>query len=118
MALYPANVQLATWLGTGANNVSPATAANGFYIPAANVSTYVGSGGADASVTNDIRDFLFSVLSKAYDTYTTVPAGDTAATDVIIGRVLDTANGTISFVVTLKDATIVKPYVSAFGTYS
>jgi len=119
MALHPLNTTIATWLGSGAGiAASSTTSGEGFWVPKANVAAYVGANGTDTVITNDIRDMLFSVLSRAHQTYTTVPTGDTRATDIIISRNLDTANSTVTFAVTLKDATIVNSFVSSFGTYN
>lgn len=119
MALHPLNTTISTWLGAGSGiQASSTVSGEGFWVPKANVSAYVGATGTDAVITNDIRDMLFSILSRAHQTYTTVPAGDTRATDIIISRNLDTTNSTVTFAITLKDASIVNSYVSSFGTYN
>jgi hypothetical protein len=119
MPLHPLNTTISTWLGAGAGiQASSTTSGEGFWVPKANVAAYVGANGNDSVITNDIRDLLFSILSRAHQTYTTVPAGDTRATDIIISRNLDTANSTVTFAITLKDASIVNTFVSGFGTYN
>jgi hypothetical protein len=119
MALHPSNTTISTWLGSGAGiQASSTTSGEGFWVPKSNVAGYVGASGADTVITNDIRDMLFSILSKAHQTYTTVPIGDTRATDIIVSRNLDIANSTVTFAITLKDATIGNAFVSSFGTYN
>ena len=73
MAVTPAK-ELANWLGTGAATTTPASATAGYYIPAANVGGYLGAAG-DTTITDDIRDFLHSVLSKSYETYSQPRSG-------------------------------------------
>jgi len=116
MALSPANTTIATWLGTGAGiTASTLTTGAGFWVPTANVATYKGN---DAIIENDIRDFLFSVLSKASDSYNaTLTGADTRATSVKVNRIIDTS-GNITFLVTLTGNTVTAQYISAVGTYA
>lgn len=88
MALVPANATLTTWLGTGASTTGSAAA--GYFIPAANVATYIPAAG-DSVITNDIRDFLFSVLSKCADAYSEPKLStDTRPQSIVVTKSIDT----------------------------
>lgn len=115
MALVPANTTIPTWLGTGAGiQASSTVSGDGFWVPKANVATYKGN---DAVIENDIRDFLFSILSKANDVYNATLTGtDTRATSVKVNRVID-SSGNVTFLVTLTGNTVTPQYMSGYGTY-
>lgn len=107
MALVPATSDLGTWLGVGANTTG--VAASGYFIPAANVAPYVGS---DSVITNDIRDFLYSVLSLCEEKCTQqILAVDTRPTKISVAKTTDTLSNPkrVRFVVTLEAATVNNP---------
>lgn len=110
MALVPADGSMATWLGSGSGTTATSTTAGaGFWIPKAAVQAYVGS---DAFVTDDIRDFLFSVLSKCADSYGTPKATtDTRPTKIVVTKTLDTVSNPKKaiFTVILEASTITVP---------
>ncbi len=119
MAVVPSNANLTTWLGTGAATTTPASATPGYYIPRANVQAYIGN---DALITDDIRDFLFSVLSKCAETYNTPKvAADTRPTKVTVTRALDTLSNPKKaiFTVIIETATVTEtPVTATLPTYS
>lgn len=108
MALVPANANLTTWLGTGAAITSPATASQpGYFIPRANVQALVGG---DAVITDDIRDFLYSVLTLCADAYSQPKAtADTRPTKVVVTKNIDSLSSPkkVIFTVSLDAATVV-----------
>jgi len=119
MAVKPVDATLTTWLGTGA--ATTGVAAGGYYIPTANIAKYIGSGGADAVISNDVRDFLFSVLSKCEETYSAeLPTGDTRATGIVITKAVSTINSTVTFSVRLTGVTVTQPsdYIASLPTYA
>lgn len=108
MAVQPSDATLATWLGTGAGiGVVTTTAGSHYVIPKAGVQAYIGN---DAVITDDIRDFLFSVLSKLADTYSgELTTGNTRPTKVVITKALSTVNNTAAFSVRIDTSSIVLP---------
>jgi hypothetical protein len=116
MATVP-GVALTNWIAGAGIAATNTTLGSHYVIPKASVQAYVGN---DTVITDDIRDFLFSILSRCADSYSAaVGAGDTKTVDVIVSRVVTAGVGGIaSFNVTLKDNTYAPPYISALGTYS
>jgi hypothetical protein len=107
MATVPSSPTLATWLGAGAGTTG--VAASGYWIPAANVATPVGN---DGVITNDIRDFLFSVLTLCEQQCTQqIATADTRPTKILVSKSLDNLSNPkkVRFVVTLEAATINQP---------
>lgn len=109
MALVPVDSTLASWIGSGAGTTASTTTANeGYWIPKALVQAAVG---ADTAITNDIRDFLYSVLSRAAASYTQpIASGDTRPTKVAVTRTTDTisAQKKVVFTVVIDAATVVQ----------
>lgn len=119
MAVVPA-APLTNWLpGAGIAAVTT-TAGSHYTIPKAAVQSYVG-GGTD--ITDDIRDFLFSVLSKCADSYAATPVSpDTRITNVIVSRTTTGGTvagaGTATFSITLRGLTLTQPTALLPGTYT
>jgi basic membrane lipoprotein Med (substrate-binding protein (PBP1-ABC) superfamily) len=108
MATVPAAADLVSWLGTGA--AITGVAASGYYIPAANVGAFIGND--SPTITNDIRDFLYSVLSLCEAKCTQqIAAADTRPTKISVAKSTDNLSNPkkIRFVVTLDAATITNP---------
>jgi hypothetical protein len=106
MATVPSSASLATWLGAGA---STSGSGSGYFIPVALVGTPVGNDGA---ITDDIRDFLFSVLTLCENTYSQqIAVTDTRPTKISITKNLDNISNPkkVSFFVTLEASTITQP---------
>jgi hypothetical protein len=121
MAIKPADALLTTWIGTGAATTSPASATSGYFIPTALVSKYVGSGGADASISTDIRDFLFSILSKCEESYNVeLPSGDTRTTSIVVTKSVSTLTNSVTFSVRLTGVTVTQPsdYITTLPTWA
>lgn len=122
MALVPANATLASWIGTGAGTTASSTTAGaGYWIPKALVDEYVGAGGTDTNVSDDIRDFLFSVLSKIADTNSQeISTSDTRPTTVSVSRVISTLNNRVTFSVTLNNVspTSAPTYIASLPSYA
>lgn len=119
MAVVPA-AALTNWLpgaGTGIVNI---TAAGTYYnIPKAAVMTFTGG---TADITDDIRDFLFSVLSRCAESYLATPGtNNSRVTNVIVSRSLsgglEAGKGVATFSVTLKELTLAAPVATLPGTY-
>jgi hypothetical protein len=107
MATVPSSATLSTWLGSGANTTG--VAASGYYIPAANVASFVGN---DGLITNDIRDFLYSVLSLCEQKCTQqISSDDARPTKISVAKTTDVLNNPkkVRFVVTLEAATVSNP---------
>ena len=108
MATVPSTATLATWLGTGAGTTG--VAASGYWIPAALVGAPVGND--SPTITNDIRDFLFSVLTLCEAQCTQqIATTDTRPTKISVTKSLDNLSNPkkVRFVVTLEAATITQP---------
>jgi hypothetical protein len=116
LAIQPEKT-LSQWLGTGAVIAATNTTLGSHYvIPKAAIQAYVGN---DAVITDDIRDFLFSVLSRLSDVYNEpLQTGNTRVADVVVSRSVNPSSGTASFTVTLRDNTYTPPYLTLLGTYS
>lgn len=107
MATVPSAADLVTWLGTGA--ATTGVAAGGYYIPTANVAAFIGN---DGVITNDIRDFLYSVLSLCEAKCTQqIASTDTRPTKISVAKTTDTLSNPkkVRFVVTLEAATVANP---------
>jgi hypothetical protein len=107
MATVPAAADLVSWLGTGA--ATTGVAAGGYYIPTANVAPFIGN---DAVITNDIRDFLYSVLSLCEAKCTQqIASTDTRPTKISVAKSTDNLSNPkkVRFVVTLEAATVSNP---------
>lgn len=108
MATVPATADLVTWLGTGA--ATTGVAASGYYIPAANVGAFINND--SPTITNDIRDFLYSVLSLCEAKCTQqIASTDTRPTKISVAKTTDTLSNPkkVRFVVTLEAATVSNP---------
>ena len=121
MAVQPASVALSTWLGTGAGITGSATA--GFFIPKANVQAYVGATtGLDANISDDIRDFLFSVLSAAAAVYNAdLTAGNTRPATFNISKSTNATTNTAAFIVSFSSLPLSAPtpvYAGALPAWS
>jgi hypothetical protein len=106
MATVPSSATLATWLGAGASTQS----GTGYFIPAALVGTPVGND--SPTITDDIRDLLFSVLTLCEKTYSQqIATTDTRPTKISITKNLDNLSNPkkVSFFVTLEASTITQP---------
>lgn len=120
MATQPSSETMSTWLGANASVTTPSSASPGYYIPAANVGPYVGTSG-NTAISNDIRDFLYSVLSKINDVYyQELTTGNTRPTTFNISKLVSNNNNKVVFTVTLNNITVVQPedYISTLPTYS
>lgn len=108
MATVPSSANLSTWLGSGAGTTGQN--ASGYWIPAALVGAPVGND--SPVITDDIRDFLFSVLTLCEQQYTQqISLNDTRPTKISVAKSLDTLSNPkkVRFVVTLEAATITQP---------
>lgn len=119
MAVVPSNASLASWIGSGAGiTASTTSAGQGYWIPKALVQAYVGN---DAAVTDDIRDFLFSVLSAIAATNSQeIATTDSRPTTVSVTKVVSSLNNRVSFSVVLNNTTVTQPqsYVNSLPTYA
>lgn len=118
MATQPNSAALATWLDTGAAITTPSSATAGYYIPAGNVGAYINN---DSIITNDVRDFLYSVLSKINDVYyQELTTGNTRPTTFSIGKLVSNNNNKVVFTVTLNNVTVTQPkqYIATLPTYA
>lgn len=120
MPTQPSTATLATWLGTGAATTTPATTTAGYYIPAANVSGYVGASG-NTTITDDVRDFLYSTLSKITDTYNQeLTTGNTRPTSFNISRLISNNSNKVTFTITLNSVSVNQPiqFIQTLPTYA
>jgi len=106
MAVSPGQT-LANWLGTA--SVSGSVGAQNYVIGQAGIEKYIGD---DTLITDDIRDFLFSVLSKCADSYANTPTGSTKPASVSVTRSIAPIAGTpgtanVSFSIVLKNINLV-----------
>lgn len=120
MALVPANSTLASWIGSGAGTTaSTTTAGEGFWIPKALLVAGVGN---DAVITDDVRDFLYTVLSRAAASYTQqIASTDTRPTNVVVTRTTDTisAQKKVVFTVVINASTVTQtPDFITLPTYA
>lgn len=119
MATQPSSATLPTWLGTDSAITTPTTSTAGYYIPAGNVGPYIGTSG-NTTITDDIRDFLFSTLSKINDVYyQELTTGNTRPTTFNISKLISNNNNKVVFTVTLNNVTVTQPaqFISTLPTY-
>jgi len=119
MALVPANATLASWIGSGAGITASTTAAGeGYWIPKALVQTYIGN---NTVITDDIRDFLFSVLSAVAATNSQeIATTDTRPTTVNVTKAINNLNNKVYFSVSINNVTVAQPqaYINTLPSYA
>jgi hypothetical protein len=122
MAVFPA-VGLANWFGTDAGTIAASGVAPraGYYIPATSTVADITDVGKYAlvatTVTNDIRDFLFSILSACADrSQAAPPVNDTKRTNMTVIRSTNPATQVATFSVTFKTIVLTPPVATGLGT--